>query len=167
MLGLGFGVVPADPTYEELRQAFIDHYRRRLLKQTTVFAAVPELLGRIESAGRPWGVVTNKALDLAEPLLEGLGLRRRAAVVVGGDSTPHPKPHPAPLLHATRGLGVDPTRCVYIGDDARDVQAGRAAGMTTVAVGWGYLGHGERIDAWGADQIAMTPDALLNWLGLA
>lgn len=164
MLGLGFGVTPADAGYEDLRRAFIDRYRRRLLQQTTVFEAVPELLTSIESAGRPWGVVTNKAVDLAEPLLQGLGLQPRAAVLVGGDTTPHPKPHPAPLLHATRALGVDAARCVYIGDDARDVQAGRAAGMTTVAVGWGYLGRGEHIDDWGADHVAATPGSLLNWL---
>jgi len=86
---------------------------------------------------------------------------------VGGDTTPHPKPHPAPLLHAAAALGVAPSRCVYVGDDARDVQAGRAAGMSTVAASWGYLGRGEAVDAWGADHVVESPSALLNWLELA
>lgn len=167
MLGAGFGVAPSDAAYAALRDAFIERYRRRLLQETTLFDAVPDLLAAIEARPRPWGVVTNKATSLAEPLLSGLQLRQRAAVLVGGDTTPHGKPHPAPLLHAAQGLGLNPRRCVYVGDDLRDVQAGRAAGMSTVAVRWGYLGVGEPIDDWGADQVVESPRALLNWLELA
>jgi phosphoglycolate phosphatase len=112
-------------------------------------------------------VVTNKAARLAEPLLSGLDLRQRATVLVAGDTTPYSKPHPEPLLHAARVLGLPAARCVYIGDDERDIQAGRAAGMTTVAAAWGYLGRGEAVERWGADHIAESPDALLNWLDLA
>lgn len=166
MVGAAFGVTPADGGYKALRDAFLDLYAQRLLRSSSVFDDVPDLLAGIESRGRPWGVVTNKALHLAEPLLAGLALRQRAAVLVGGDSTPHTKPHPEPLLHAVRSLGVDARHCVYIGDDARDVQAGRAAGMTTVAAAWGYLGQGESVEHWGADQVVSTPKALLNWLGL-
>lgn len=166
MLGAGFGVTPEDSRFAALREGFLEIYRGRLLQSSVVFESVPELLNRIEVSGRPWGVVTNKALYLADPLLEGLNLRHRAAVLVGGDSTAHTKPHPAPLLHAAQCLGVEPGRCVYVGDDARDVQAGRAAGMCTVAVGWGYLGVGDPVQAWGADQVVDSPAALLNWLRL-
>ena len=166
MVGAGFGVGPGHDDFPALRQAFLDLYERRLLRSSGVFDAVPVVLDRIEQRGRPWGVVTNKAAYLAEPLLDGLALRRRAAVFVAGDTTPHTKPHPEPLLHAARGLGLAPVRCVYIGDDARDVQAGRAAGMTTVAAAWGYLGAEARVDQWGADHVAATPEALLNWLEL-
>lgn len=166
MLGAGFGVTPEDSRFAALREGFLEIYRGRLLQSSVVFESVPELLNRIEVSGRPWGVVTNKALYLAAPLLEGLNLRHRAAVLVGGDSTAHTKPHPAPLLHAAQCLGVEPGRCVYVGDDARDVQAGRAAGMCTVAVGWGYLGVGDPVQAWGADQVVDSPAALLNWLRL-
>jgi N-acetyl-D-muramate 6-phosphate phosphatase len=166
MVGAAFGLAPADEGYAALRDAFLELYALRLLRMSSVFDEVPALLAGIESRGRPWGVVTNKALHLAEPLLAGLALRQRAAVVVGGDSTPHTKPHPEPLLHAVRNLGVDARQCVYIGDDARDVQAGRAAGMATVAAAWGYLGQGEAVEHWGADQVASSPMALLNWLGL-
>lgn len=167
MLAAGFGLAPGDDGYAALREAFLDLYQRRLLQASRVFAAIPEMLTRIEASGRPWGVVTNKALYLAEPLLTGLALRHRAAVLVGGDSTPHTKPHPAPLLHAAAQLGLEIGRCVYVGDDARDVQAGRAAGMATVAAAWGYLGPDARLQAWGATGIVSSPGELLNWLGLA
>lgn len=166
MLAAGFGLAPGDDGYAALREAFLDLYQRRLLQASRVFAAIPDMLTRIEASGRPWGVVTNKALYLAEPLLTGLALRHRAAVLVGGDSTPHTKPHPAPLLHAAAHLGLDIGRCVYVGDDARDVQAGRAAGMATVAAAWGYLGPDARLEAWGATGIVSSPGELLNWLGL-
>jgi len=166
MLAAGFGVTPADAAYSALREAFLELYRARLLQATTVFNAVPAMLAQIEGCGLPWGVVTNKALDLAEPLLAGLTLRERAAVVVGGNSTPHLKPHPAPLLHAATALGVDPADCVYVGDDARDMQAGRAAGMTVLAAAWGYLGLDAQPAQWGAHAVLESPADLLNWLEL-
>lgn len=167
MIGAAFAVVPGDEAYLALRDAFLDSYERRLLQASRVFSAMFQVLDGIERSGRPWGVVTNKALRLAEPLLSGLLLRQRTAVLVAGDSTPHTKPHPAPLLHAASGLGLHASRCVYVGDDERDVQAGRAAGMMTVAAAWGYLGLGAPVENWGADHIAQTPIELLNWLDLA
>lgn len=167
MIGVGFGLKPGDTTYAPLRDRFLQLYRQRLLHSSRVFDEVHALLDGIEQAGCPWGVVTNKALSLAEPLLDGLGLRRRAAVLVGGDSTPHTKPHPAPVLEAARRLGLEPAGCVYVGDDHRDVLAGRAAGTATVAAAWGYLGQGEPIDDWGADHVASAPMNLLKWLELA
>lgn len=166
MLAAAFGLTPADEAYAPLRAAFLSLYQRRLLQASAVFPAVPAMLARIEASGCPWGVVTNKALYLAEPLLEGLALRQRAAVLVGGDSTPHTKPHPAPLLHAAAALGVDAADCVYVGDDARDMQAGRAAGMATLAAAWGYLGPEAKIEDWPAHGIVPSPAELLNWLDL-
>ena len=166
MLAAAFGLAPGDEGYAILRDAFLDLYARRLIRASTVFDAVPDMLSRIEASGRPWGVVTNKAMYLADPLLCGLALKHRAAVLVGGDTTPHTKPHPAPLLHAAGSLGLDPARCVFVGDDARDVQAGRAAGMATVAAAWGYLGLGARVGDWQADAVVVSPDALLKWLEL-
>ena len=98
--------------------------------------------------------------------MQGLGLASRAAVVICGDSTPHSKPHPAPLLEAARRIGVAASGCVYVGDDLRDVQAGRAAGMRTVAAAWGYLGLGEPIDTWNADAVIDSPSELLQWLAM-
>ena len=164
MMGLAFQVAPQDPRFGALKAEFFDRYELRLLQETQVFAGVPELLDALSHAGLAWGIVTNKSERFALPLTAGLGLAVRAAAIVGGDSTPHTKPHPAPLLEAARRAGVAPEHCVYVGDDHRDILAGRAAGMLTVAVSWGYLGQGEAIEDWGADLIVDTPAQLLAWL---
>ena len=167
MVGTAFGVVPGDARFETLRDQFLARYEQRFLQETAVFPLIEPLLRALEAHGLPWGIVTNKAARFAQPVVAGLQLHERAAVLICGDTTPHAKPHPAPLLEAARRVGVAPARCVYVGDDLRDVQAGRAAGMPTVAAAWGYLGAGETIEAWGADAIIEVPDALLNWLELA
>ncbi|MDE2396271.1 MAG: phosphoglycolate phosphatase [Burkholderiales bacterium] len=167
MLGAALGVAPGDAGFEALRDEFLDRYERRLTRETALFANVEALLRRIEAEPLRWGIVTNKALRFAEPLVAALALARRASVLIGGDSTPHTKPHPEPLLEAARRLGVDPARCVYVGDDPRDMRAGRAAGMATVAAAWGYLGAEEPIEHWGADLVIEEPAALLHWLDLA
>ncbi|MEO8059833.1 MAG: phosphoglycolate phosphatase [Burkholderiales bacterium] len=167
MVGRAFGVVPADPRFAALRDEFLQRYEARMTRQTLVF---PEMLPLLEALGLqtlPWGIVTNKAARFAEPLVRTLGLHERAATLVCGDTTAHSKPHPEPLLEAARRLGVDPANCAYVGDDLRDVQAGKAAGMVTIAVAWGYLGLGEAIDAWGADHIVQTPQQLLQLLAMA
>ena len=166
MVGVAFGRAPGDEGFEVLRDAFLARYEQRLLQETAVFAAMHVVLQRLEAAPLPWGIVTNKALRFASPLVQGLDLHRRSAVLIGGDSTPHAKPHPAPLLEAARQIGVDPAHCVYVGDDHRDIVAGRAAGMATLAAGWGYLGQGEAIEDWGADAVVTEPAALLQWLDL-
>ena len=167
MVGAAFGVAPADARFGELRDAFLARYAQRLLEQTHVFADISPVLRALAEAGLPWGIVTNKAMRYAEPVITGLGLHKRAAVVIAGDSTPHAKPHPEPLREAARRLGVDAADCVYVGDDQRDIVAGRAAGMATLAAAWGYLGQGEPIEAWGADHILQLPAELLIWLELA
>jgi phosphoglycolate phosphatase len=167
MVGVAFGVTPSDEGFEALRDAFLNRYAQRLLRRTQVFDAVKPILDALDAAGVRWGVVTNKAMRYAEPILEGLVLQSRAAVVIAGDTTPHAKPHPEPLLEAARRLAVAPDQCVYVGDDHRDVLAGRAAGMLTLAAGWGYLGQAEPIEAWGADAVLSSPHVLLQWLELA
>jgi phosphoglycolate phosphatase len=166
MVGVAFGLAPGDPGYDALRDDFLARYERRLLRETAVFARVVPVLERLEALALPWGIVTNKALRYAEPLVQGLELHLRSAVLVGGDSTPHTKPHPAPLLEAARRLGLAAQRCVYVGDDPRDIRAGRAAGMATLAAAWGYLGDGEPIADWGADAVIEEPASLLRWLEL-
>ena len=166
MIQVGFGLHADHTDYEPLRAAFIEIYAQRLLHDTRVFEAVEPVLDALDGAGVRWGIVTNKALRLAEPIVRGLGLAPRAAVLVGGDSTPHTKPHPAPLLEAARRLGEEAAHCVYVGDDPRDIQAGRAAGMATLAAGWGYLGLGAPVHEWGADHVSAEPSGLLHWLGL-
>jgi 2-phosphoglycolate phosphatase len=167
MVGVAFGAKPGDAEFEGLRDAFLARYEQRMLQQTAVFDAMQPVLQCLEAAGVRWGVVTNKASRFTEPIVDGLQLRTRLAALVCGDTTPHSKPHPAPLLEAARQLGIDAAACVYVGDDARDVVAGRAAGMATLAAQWGYLGNGAGIHEWGADAVLGEPSQLLNWLQLA
>jgi N-acetyl-D-muramate 6-phosphate phosphatase len=167
MLGAAFGSAPGHEGYGALRDEFLAHYATRLLQETSAFAEALQVLAALEARGLPWGIVTNKATHLARPLAEALGLWPRAAALVGGDTTPHTKPHPAPLLEAARQIGVPAAACVYVGDDPRDVKAGRAAGMATLAAAWGYLGPDAPPHAWGADQVIETPLGLLHWLEVA
>lgn len=167
MVGVAFGAKPGEPEFEALRDAFLERYAQRLLELTRVFAAMEPVLHSIERAGLPWGIVTNKAMRFAAPIVEGLALKSRVGALVAGDSTPHAKPHPEPLLEAARQLALAPARCVYVGDDHRDVLAGRAAGMAALAAGWGYLGNGHSVHDWGAEAVLAQPDELLNWLALA
>ena len=167
MVATALGVHPGDARFESLRQEFLDRYQCALLNLTTVFADMAPVLDRLDAAGTRWGIVTNKAERFALPVIDGLNLGARAAVVICGDTTPHSKPHPAPLLEAARRVAVDPEQCAFVGDDLRDVQAGRAAGMVTLAAAWGYLGQGESIDAWGAHAVLSHPGALLQWLQVA
>jgi phosphoglycolate phosphatase len=167
MVGRALGVAPGEPGFEALRDEFLQRYQARMTRETRVFPAVLCVLEVLERERMPWGIVTNKATRFSEPLVQSLGLTARAATLVCGDTTPHSKPHPAPLLEAARRMAYDADRCVYVGDDLRDVQAGRAAGMVTVAAAWGYLGEGEHIADWGADHVIDSPSQLLNLLALA
>ncbi len=164
LLRVGMGVAPEHPEYDALRDAFLAHYETGLCIDTRLFAEVGTLLDAIEARALKWGIVTNKATRYTTPLIERLGLDKRAAAVVCGDTTPHPKPHPAPLLAAADILGVTPARCVYVGDAERDVTAGIAAGMRTIVARYGYIEADETPDSWPADGNIDRPAALLSWL---
>ena len=167
MLGVAFGVAPGDVSFDHLRQEWFSAYERRLTVLTRPFDGVPELLAELNHRALRWGVVTNKARRFTEPLVETVSLLQSAAVVVSGDSTPHPKPHPAPLLEAMRVVALNADECIYVGDDARDVAAGRAAGLRTVAASYGYLGFGANFRSWAADAVIYRPLDLLNLLPAA
>lgn len=166
MVGVALRIAPGHVDYEALRSEFLDRYEQRMLRLTAVFESMQPVLHALRIVGMPWGVVTNKAERFALPMTRALGLFEQAGAVVGGDTTPHTKPHPGPLLEAARRLGMAPELCAYIGDDERDVQAGRAAGMATVAAAWGYLGQGLPVEAWGADLVMNSPEQLLKELVL-
>ena len=167
MLGIALQITPEDPAFEALKHEYLAIYEARMTRLTGVFDDMAPVLDALDAAGLPWGIVTNKHSRFAVPVVEAAGLAQRSRVLVCGDTTPHAKPHPEPLLEAARRMGVDPARCLYVGDDLRDVQAGRAAGMGTVAVAWGYLGQGEPIEAWGADHLINLPAELLKLPGMA
>lgn len=164
LLKIGFNIDPDDSGYEVMRDEFLAIYEKNLARSSDLFPGVASLLTQIEQRGMPWGIVTNKAERFTFPLLRALGLLERASVVICGDTTPHPKPHPAPLLAAADKLGVPAARCLYVGDDERDVQAGQAAGMPVIVARYGYLGHGKPPEAWGADGYIDSAIELLDFL---
>ena len=165
LLFIGFGVVPEDEAYEPMRKEFLANYSEAICVHTRLFPGIEDLLASIESRRMVWGIVTNKAVRLTTPLVAHLGLSKRAGCIVGGDTTAHLKPHPASLLHAAGQIGVNPSECCYLGDDLRDIQAAKAAGMFSVAVEYGYSGTengGPR--GWNAEAVIGQPMDLLRLL---
>ncbi|MFD2295379.1 HAD family hydrolase [Massilia sp. GCM10020059] len=160
MIGAAFGLTPADEGYETLRLEWFDRYQSAMAVHSSLFDGVPELIEGLNAAGIAWGVVTNKPARFTDPLIPQIGLAH-AGCVVSGDTTPHSKPHPAPLFEGAQRLGIAPEQCWYVGDDLRDIEAGRAAGMVTVACAWGYCGAEEPL-GWGADYLVATPHDLLR-----
>jgi len=167
MLGVAFNLTPEDRDYEVLREEFFVNYENCMTHRTHAFEGVADLLQALASKGLPWGVVTNKSSRFTDPLTRAMPLFASAATVVSGDTTPHAKPHPEPLFEAARRLGVAPTRCVYVGDDERDIVAGLAASMGTVAATYGYLGQKTDIAAWRAHATIHSPLQLLKLLDCA
>ncbi|HPR07090.1 MAG TPA: phosphoglycolate phosphatase [Denitromonas sp.] len=162
MLRIGYGVTPDAARFPELSARFLTHYANALCVGSRLFPGIETLICALEAAGTPWGIVTNKPRRFTEPLVNALPLGSRAACVVSGDTTPNPKPAPDSLLFACHALNVSPARTLYVGDDLRDITAGKAAGMPTAAANWGYLGVDHPIETWGADWIVDTPEALLH-----
>lgn len=167
MIAVAFGLSPEDGRFEALREEFFLNYESRLVEKTYVFDGVSELIERICQNGLKWGVVTNKSARFTVPLTRAMALFGTAQTIISGDTTPHAKPHPQPLLEAARQLDVPPERCIYVGDDERDIVAGRAAGMPTVAAAYGYLGASADTAAWKPDFTINTPGALLKLLKMA
>jgi len=164
MLGEAFGMTPEHPDYEALREEFFVNYETRMTHLTTVFDGVGQLIEQLLRRQLMWGVVTNKSARFTEPLTFVMPLFATAGAVVSGDSTPHAKPHPAPLLEAASRLGLNPDHCIYVGDDHRDIVAGLAAGMGTVAATYGYLGDRADPLQWGAHAVINSPLDLLQLL---
>lgn len=162
LLGVAFGISPGDDGFDAMRAEFLANYAAHIADSTVLFDGVAELLAAIDAQGLRWGVVTNKPERYTDALLPMIGLGH-AACSVSGDTTPHPKPHPEPLFEAARRLQLQPGDCWYVGDDLRDIQAGKAAGMPSIAAGWGYCGLAEP-KGWDADCIAARAGDIAGWL---
>lgn len=167
MIEIGFGLKPEDAEFNALRDEFFVNYEACMTQRTYTFDGVSELIAKINVAGFRWGVVTNKSVRFTFPLTSMMPLFSTALTIISGDTTPYSKPHPEPLFEAARQLNILPERCVYVGDDERDILAGRAAGMKTVAAAYGYLGSVTSIRNWNADATIVSPLSLLNLLGIA
>lgn len=166
ILGVAFNMDPDAPAYESFKTEFLNNYQAALTVHTQAFHGVPEMLEVLTNRACPWGIVTNKAERFTLPLVQCMAVLAPSQVVVSGDTTPHAKPHPEPLFEAARRMGLAPADCLYVGDDERDIVAGRAAGMSTVAAMYGYLGAQSDVTGWGADYFIEHPSHLLKLLDL-
>lgn len=162
LIGSAFGIGTEHPDFIALRDEFFANYEKALLVNSVLFEGVDHLLDQLDIAELPWGIVTNKSERFANPLTELMGLSQRAISTVSGDTTPYSKPHPEPILHAARIANIDPSKSLYVGDDLRDILAGKAAGMKTIAAAYGYCGCEEPPEAWGADYLVRHPLELLE-----
>ncbi len=164
MIGIAFGITPEHADFEAMKEEFFVNYENCMTERTRIFEGVHDMIAALVSQGLPWGVVTNKSSRFTDPLTSAMPLFATAGAIVSGNTTPHAKPHPEPLFEAARRLSVDPGRCVYVGDDERDIVAGLAAGMGTVAATYGYLGQQTDIARWNAHLHIDSPIKLLNYL---
>ncbi|AOY88173.1 phosphoglycolate phosphatase [Marinobacter salinus] len=164
MVRVGFGLEPEHPDYTDKHTAFLDLYEAGVAIETTLFDGMDQILRSLESRGVPWGIVTNKPARFAAPLVEALGLAQRCAVVICPDHVAERKPHPEALFLACKQIEADPSQAVYVGDHERDIEAGRNAGMQTIAVRYGYIEEPETVDLWQADMIADTVSDLAKLL---
>lgn len=156
LLRCALNLMPTDEAYETHRVQFLKDYEAAMTVDTCLFDGVPELLAQIKNEGMAWGIVTNKATYLATPIVKALGLAQDCAVLVCGDTTAHSKPHPLPLLHAAQQAGYNVERCLYVGDDLRDIQAAQAAGMPSIAAAYGYCGPEHPPETWQANHCAYS-----------
>jgi phosphoglycolate phosphatase len=163
MLGVAFDMTPEHPNFIAWREEFFSNYEMCLTQRTKAFVGVEELLATLSMRGLAWGIVTNKSMRFTDALVRQMPLLRDAAVVISGDTTAYAKPHPEPMFEASRRLKTAPQHCVYIGDDKRDIEAGQAAGMPSLAATWGYMGSHD-VNLWQADASLKEPNCVLDWL---
>ncbi len=164
LIRLGFKIEPGDTHFEDYRQFLLDYYKNNLSVNSRLFDGMDELLERLESDGIPWGVVTNKPSWLTDPLMQQMGIDIRAACIVSGDTCANKKPHPEPIHHACQLAGVSAEHCWYIGDAERDIEAGNAAGCTTVTALFGYIDEDDQPENWQADHLISHPSEIMNLL---
>lgn len=164
LIRAGFGLEPEHSDFQEYRQEFLTIYEQNISRETTLFPGMQEVLIALEERGIAWGIVTNKPTWLTNPLMEQIGLAQRAACIISGDTTKNSKPHPEPILYACQQVGYPPEECLYIGDAARDIEAGNSAGTTTIIARFGYIAENDNPDVWGADGGIDEPGQILEWV---
>jgi len=164
LIRLGFNVEPDSEKFPALRDALLAHYSANICTHTTLFPGMAELIDILEQRGLPWGIVTNKPHRFTMPLMQALGYDQRAACLVSGDTCAHAKPHPEPMLYAAKSIGVVPLNCLYLGDDKRDMDAGRAAGMKSLIALFGYIDPKADLNTWQAAGAIAAPLDLITHL---
>jgi phosphoglycolate phosphatase len=166
LLKIGMNVTPDDPVFPNLRESFLNYYTAHICDHTKLFPGMAMLIDELDLRGVSWGIVTNKPHRFTVPLIQALGYDQRVACLVSGDTCEYSKPHPMPLLHASRLIGVIPRHCLYLGDDLRDMEAAQAASMTGIIAAYGYIDPTTDTSVWPAYGNVVTPLALLRFLTL-
>lgn len=164
LIALGFGNEQNNPDFQAQLTSLLDLYEQQLAVESALFDGLDTALSMLESNDIPWGIVTNKPSRFTNPLIQQLGFSTRCATAICPDHVTHRKPHPEPIFKACKEIDADPEQTVYVGDHARDIEAGRRAHNFTVAAGWGYLNPGERAEDWLADITCNTPSEFIHWL---
>lgn len=164
LIKLGFGIAQDHPDFMHLKDQLLQIYRNNVARHTALFEGMNDLLDTLDQQKYSWGIVTNKPEYLTIPLLDQLGISQRSRCIVSGDTTANSKPHPEPLLYASKLLQMEPSQCIYVGDAKRDIEAGINAGMKTLVALFGYLGPFDKPDQWGADGMIDHPLEILKWL---
>jgi phosphoglycolate phosphatase len=164
LIKLAFNVEPDSSRFPALRDALLAHYSANICKHTTLFPGMAELVDELEKRGLPWGIVTNKPHRFTLPLMQALGYAERAACLVSGDTCAQAKPHPEPLQHAAKIMGIAPENCLYLGDDKRDMDAGRAARMKSLIALFGYIDPKADLNTWKASDTISAPLDLIAHL---
>lgn len=163
MIAVSLGKTMASPDFEDLKEEFFSTYEACMLAHCELFSGVTNMLAGLTQRGLKWGIVTNKSKRFTVPIVKSLLPFSSAQAVISGDTTAFTKPHPEPLFEAARQLGLPPSDCIYVGDDKRDIDAAKAAGMASYAAAWGYLGE-HALGTWQADVCLRTPIELLDFL---
>jgi len=164
LIKLAFNLEAGDEDFVNRHTELLALYEESIAEETVFFPGIDLFLKQLEENSIPWGIVTNKPSRFTLPLLERLKLNDRCSVTVCPDDVTHSKPHPEPLLLACDKLNCSPDRSIYIGDHERDIEAGRSAGMITIAARYGYIDTPERVDDWNADLIIDHGNKLTEWL---
>lgn len=156
--------VEHEKLFQRLMSNMLEHYENHLARDTRFFDGMETVLDQLDARGLPWGIVTNKQSRFTDPLVAAFGLHRRSNAIISGDTLPECKPHPLPLQEACRRLNRDSRNSIYIGDTSRDIEAGRRAGMTTLAALYGYISEGEDVQTWGADHHLNHPREIMDFI---
>ena len=164
LIELGFGITEQAPEFEPLRQDLLAFYQEDIAKHTQLFPGISDLINQLQTNNLNWGIVTNKPAWLTDPLMNSLQVDQLACSIVSGDTLPERKPHPAPLIYASKKCNTDVGKCIYIGDAERDIIAGKRAGMLTLVALYGYIGNNDDPENWQADGYIQSPDEILPWI---
>lgn len=160
LIKVALGIEADDPRFLSIRDEFLNNYEQAIHVHTELFQGIEALLDQLDHHRIPWGIVTNKQERFTHPLVKSMRLDQRTPAIVSGDTTAYPKPHPAPILLCAQMLKIDPTKSIYVGDDLRDIQAGHAAGMHTIAAAYGYCGEESPAHSWGATYLVQNPSEI-------